>query len=57
MPNIQHLPGVIEMDVLDSYKMLCRRLERVAVHSQDNNYSKSITISRDKTHSPRYQTS
>ena len=30
LPNIQHLPGVIEMDILDSYKMLCRRAERVS---------------------------
>src|ERR687889_1507134 len=29
VPNIQHLPGVIETDVLDSFKMLCRRLERI----------------------------
>jgi hypothetical protein len=29
MPNIQHLPGIIEIDVLDSFKMLCRRLERI----------------------------
>ncbi len=28
LPNIQHLPGVIEIDVLDSFKMLCRRLGR-----------------------------
>ena len=26
--NIQHLPGIIEMDVLDSFRILCRRLER-----------------------------
>ena len=29
IPNIEHLPGIIEMDVLDSFKMLCRRLARV----------------------------
>ena len=29
VPNIQHLPGVIEMDILDSFKMLCRRLDRL----------------------------
>ena len=29
VPNIQHLPGVIEMDVLDSFRMLCRRSDRV----------------------------
>lgn len=28
-PNIDHLPGVIESDVLDSFKILCRRLGRV----------------------------
>jgi hypothetical protein len=27
--NIQHLPGVIEVDVMDSFKMLCRRIERI----------------------------
>ena len=29
VPNIQHLPGIIEIDVLDSFKMLCRRLKRI----------------------------
>lgn len=29
VPNIEHLPGIIEQDVLDSFKMICRRLERV----------------------------
>ncbi len=28
-PNIQHLPGVIEQDVIDSFKMICRKLERL----------------------------
>ena len=28
--NIEHLPGIIEMDILDSYKMLSRRVERVS---------------------------
>ena len=35
VPNIEHLPGMIEVDVLDSFKILCRRLGRVidgAVH-------------------------
>src|ERR1044072_3138741 len=27
-PNIEHLRGIIEMDILDSFKMLCRRSER-----------------------------
>ena len=29
IPNIQHLPGVIELDVIDSFKMICRKLERL----------------------------
>lgn len=28
--NIEHLPGMIEMDILDSFKMLCRRAERIS---------------------------
>ena len=28
--NIEHLPGMIEMDILDSFKMLCRRTERIS---------------------------
>ena len=27
--NIQHLPGAIEMDVIDSFKMICRKLDRL----------------------------
>jgi hypothetical protein len=27
--NMQHLPGVIEMDVLDSFKLICRKVERI----------------------------
>ena len=30
VPSIEHLPGIIEMDILDSYKMLSRRAERVS---------------------------
>jgi hypothetical protein len=30
LPNIEHLPGIIEMDILDSFKMLSRRLERIS---------------------------
>jgi hypothetical protein len=55
LPNIQHLPGVIETDVLDSFRMLCRRLGRVTADTDGDNYSKSITISEDKLHSPRSQ--
>ena len=29
VPNIQHLPGVIELDVVDSFKMICRKIERL----------------------------
>ncbi len=47
VPNIQHLPGVIEIDVLDSFKMLCRRLEKVV---PANNYSKDMTMSTEKLH-------
>lgn len=28
--NIEHLPGIIEMDILDSFKMLSRRADRVS---------------------------
>jgi hypothetical protein len=27
VPNIQHLPGAIEVDVIDSFKMICRKLD------------------------------
>jgi hypothetical protein len=50
VPNIQHLPGVIEIDILDSFKMLCRRLEKVVVDTPGNNYSKDMTISTDRLH-------
>ena len=29
VPNIEHLPGVIEVDVLDSFKIPCRRLGQI----------------------------
>ena len=29
VPNIEHLPGIIELDVLDSFRIICRKLERV----------------------------
>lgn len=29
VPNLKHLPGIIEADVLDSFKMICRRIERL----------------------------
>jgi hypothetical protein len=34
VPNIEHLPGIIEIDVLDSFKMLCRRNARIQRASQ-----------------------
>jgi len=37
LPNIQHLPGIIEMDILDSFKMLCRRLGRISSDTITNN--------------------
>lgn len=30
VPNIEHLQGIIEMDILDPYKMIIRRAERVS---------------------------
>lgn len=29
VPNIQHLPGVIELDVVDSFKIICRKIDRL----------------------------
>jgi hypothetical protein len=45
--NIQHLPGVIEMDVLDFFKMLCRRLERID-KSSNKATGTTTTISTEK---------
>jgi hypothetical protein len=28
-PNIQHIPGAIEQDVVDSFKMICRKIDRL----------------------------
>jgi hypothetical protein len=55
VPSIQHLPGVIEIDVLDSFKMLCRRLGRIAEDPSGSNYSKNIAT--DKFHNRTTQTS
>jgi hypothetical protein len=47
VPNIEHLPGIIEVDVLDSFKILCRRLGRMkdnAVHT------KGETVSTEDLH-------
>ena len=48
--NIQHLPGVIEIDVLDSFRMLCRRIGRVVSNMHDNSYSKDIIMSPERLH-------
>jgi hypothetical protein len=36
VPGIQHLPGLVEMDVLDTFKMLCRRIARIGAASEHN---------------------
>jgi hypothetical protein len=41
VPEIQHLPGIIEVDVLDSFKMLCRRVTRLDANSKPG-HSKDI---------------
>ena len=48
LPNTQHLPGVIEIDALDSFKMLCRRLGRLDTGNNDDN-TKNITIDKIKS--------
>ncbi len=50
LPNIQHLPGVIEIDALDSFKMLCRRIGRLDTGINANN-AKNITIDKLKSES------
>jgi hypothetical protein len=48
VPNIEHLPGVIELDVLDTFRMLCRRLARVKeAASKDGNVIKSLSFTAD----------
>ena len=50
VPNIEHLPGIIEVDVLDSFKILCRRLGRMI----DNiGNPKGATASVEKFHLPK----
>lgn len=29
VPGIQHLPGVIEAEAIDSYRMICRKIDRL----------------------------
>jgi hypothetical protein len=35
-PTITHLPGIIEMDSLDSFRMLSRRIERTSAKNEDH---------------------
>ena len=46
LPNMQHLPGIIEVDILDSFKMLCRRLARID-KSVSENTSSTISLKRE----------
>jgi hypothetical protein len=46
VPNMQHLPGIIEIDILDSFKMLCRRLARID-KSVSENTSSTISLKRE----------
>ena len=45
LSDMQHLPGIIEIDVLDSFKMLCRRLERINKSISDASNS-TISLKR-----------
>lgn len=51
VPNIQHLPGVIEMDVLDSFRMLCRRSARVGSDKSGDD----IALSKETLHNSKAQ--
>jgi|SRR5581483_4026293 len=50
VPNIEHLPGLIEVDVLDSFKILCRRLGRIKDNTGKPNGS---TVSAEKLSLPK----
>jgi hypothetical protein len=43
--DMRHLPGIIEIDILDSFKMLCRRLARIDKSSGGNSNS-TISLKR-----------
>ena len=47
LPNMQHLPGIIEVDILDSFKMLCRRLARIDSKPVSDNTSSTISLNRE----------
>lgn len=50
VPNIEHLPGLIEADVLDSFIILCRRLGRVTENAGKPNGAK---VSAEKLSLPK----
>jgi hypothetical protein len=53
VPNIEHLPGIVEVDVLDLFKILCRRLERMtdsAVHPKRENLHTYTNLSTQAEH-------
>jgi hypothetical protein len=50
VPNIEHLPGVIEVNVLDSFKILSRRLGRVTDNAGN---PKGATVSTEKFRLPK----
>src|SRR6266516_7524858 len=53
VPNIEHLTGIIEVDVLDSFKILCRRLGRMTDNAGN---SKESTVSSEKLGLPNEKT-
>ena len=40
IPILSHLPGIIEMDSIDSFKMLCRRIGRISSNDSDHIFIK-----------------
>ena len=46
MSDMRHLPGIIEIGILDSFKMLCRRLERIDKSSSGASSNSSISLKR-----------
>jgi hypothetical protein len=45
VPNIEHLPGLIEADVLDSFKILCRRLGRITDNARKSKAAEKLHMS------------
>ncbi len=46
---LEHLPGIIEVDVLDSFKIMCRRLSRIT----DNAGNPMGTVTAEKLPPPK----